>query len=257
VAATGWWDDLRSVSARWRFGLYWLFSLAALGFVAGAVIARQQMPVIPLLALLLLCSAAMQWLINLYNFMDGINGIAAVEALFVLGSILLLGADTAYFSAFQWLLGCSIVVLCGFLFWNFPVAQVFMGDAGSAFLGFLLGILMVWATFTGGPDVIAWLILLGAFIVDATYTLVVRIATGQMWHQPHRLHAYQILSRRLGSHAKVVGLLAAVNIGWLLPWAWAAHRHWISNPCAILLAYLPLLAICCSFGAGNPARTRV
>jgi len=156
-----------------------------------------------------------------------------------------------------WLSVCSIAALCGFLLWNFPIARVFMGDAGSAFLGFLLGLMVIWSGLRDSSDVLVWLILLGVFIVDATYTLLVRMLTGQEWLQGHRLHAYQILARNLGSHARVVGAVFLVNVFWLLPWAWVARERWLDPLLALVLAYLPLVLVCCVTRAGNLSPTRV
>jgi len=252
IAVIGWWDDLKGVSAPRRFCLYWLVSLLAL-----TIIGLPMMPFAQKVGLslaLFVVSVALQWLINLYNFMDGINGIAAAEAIFVLAAALALGVGA---NGLTWLLMCSIAALCGFLVWNFPVARVFMGDAGSAFLGFLLGLMMIWSGLNDGLDAVVWLILLGVFIVDATYTLLVRMATGQAWHQGHRSHAYQLLADSLGSHARVVGVMTLVNLLWLLPWALTVSRHWVPAGWAFTAAYLPLVLTCCVVGAGNLSPTRV
>ena len=249
IAAIGWWDDLRGLSAVARFGLYWLCALLAIFLWPGAATS----PVV----VLLICSLGLLWLINLYNFMDGINGLAAFEALFVLAASLLLSPLSPYTERLAGSIYCIIAILTGFLVWNFPLAKVFMGDVGSAFLGFLLGLLALWSTLLGGPKVTIWLILLGLFIVDATYTLAMRIITGQRWHEAHRTHAYQKLSQRLGSHAKTVASLMGVNIAWLLPLAWALQSERLAAPHALLLAYLPLTALCYVLKAGIPAGTGV
>jgi len=98
---------------------------------------------------------------------------------------------------------------------------------------------------------------LGLFIVDATYTLIVRIITGQRWHQAHRTHAYQKLSQRLASHAKTVAALMGVNIAWLLPLAWALQSERLTPLFAVLLAYLPLTVVCYALKAGIPVSTEV
>jgi len=252
IAWVGWWDDLKGVAARYRFGLYWLVSLAASLFIYEAF-ARAPRDW-ALLAILFATTAALQWLVNLYNFMDGINGIAAAEAIFVLCAMFVCGVHTGGAS---WLLACAVVAIAGFLFWNFPVALVFMGDAGSAFLGFLLGLMMIWSGLQNPASVAIGLILLGVFIVDATYTLLVRMFTGQAWYQGHRQHAYQIWARRCGSHSRVVAGVLMINLFWLLPWAWLVAQHRIAAPWALALAYAPLLVICCASGAGKASPTQV
>lgn len=251
IAVAGWWDDLRGVPALWRFCLYWIISVISIALMAWSTLEALQ---IQLLLMLLAYSVALQWLINLYNFMDGINGIAAAEAIFVLCAMLVLGPKAG---GIVWLSVCSIAALCGFLVWNFPVARIFMGDSGSAFLGFLLGLMVIWSCLRDGSDLLVWLILLGVFVVDATYTLLVRMVTGQEWLQGHRLHAYQILARNLGSHTRVVGAVFLVNIFWLLPWAWVARERWLDPHWALVLAYLPLVLVCCVTRAGNLSPTRV
>jgi Fuc2NAc and GlcNAc transferase len=255
IAVLGWCDDIRGVSARRRFAGYWLISLVALAAIG--VDRHVEMIGVWMLLALLICSAGMQWVIHLYNFMDGINGIAALEAIYVLAAVLLLSSGSVYHTDFAWITGIALAVLCGFLVWNFPRGKVFMGDASSAFLGFLLALLAVWSALAGGPGPIVWLILLGVFVVDASYTLIVRMLTGQAWHQAHRQHTYQILTQRWGSHTATVAAVMGVNLVWLLPWAWLAQQRWIDDRWALLFAYGPLTAICYGLGAGKACNSRV
>jgi Fuc2NAc and GlcNAc transferase len=149
-------------------------------------------------------------------------------------------------------------ILCGFLGWNFPRARVFMGDVGSAFLGFLLGLWALWSHIHGGPTLAVWAILGACFIADASYTLAVRMGTGQRWYEAHRSHAYQKLtSRWRDSHIKPVAVFMGVNLAWLLPLAWAIHSSQLAAPTALLLAYLPLIVGCYVLKAGIPAGTEV
>lgn len=252
MAAIGWWDDLRGISARLRFAAYGL--CAALTLLASGIVPLDHWTGWLGLGV---GTLALLWLINLYNFMDGINGLAACEAIFVLGGCLVLAAGAAPMAALQPLLACSIAVIAGFLCWNFPVGRVFMGDVGSVFLGFLLGLCAIWSQLLQGPGWAVWLILGAAFIADATYTLLVRIATGQRWYEGHRTHAYQKLNQRWGSHAKVVGAVMGLNIAWLLPLAWATHTGSVAPAAGLSLAYLPSLMFCRALKAGIPARTTV
>jgi Fuc2NAc and GlcNAc transferase len=178
---------------------------------------------------------------NLYNFMDGIDGIAAVQCILAAGCIGLLvlvyGGDQRY------VLFCLLLVLAqtGFLLVNWPPARLFMGDAGSVPTGFLLGGLAIlgWVEDIVPPG--SWLILGAPFIVDATWTLVQRWRRGEPVTEGHRQHAYQRLARHWGSHLLVDLLLLALNAVWLFPLAWAAFvwpdQQWV----LVILAIMPLL----------------
>jgi Fuc2NAc and GlcNAc transferase len=127
-----------------------------------------------------------------------------------------------------------------------------MGDACSGFLGFTLGLIAIITSLESGINVWAWLILFGVFVVDATTTLITRMSRREKWYEAHRSHAYQILSRRFGSHRKVsVGVLI-VNIVWLLPFGLLAaeYPYWGLPFCCIAL--LPLLILTIRVGAGKP-----
>jgi Fuc2NAc and GlcNAc transferase len=161
-------------------------------------------------------------MLNLYNFMDGIDGIASVEAICAC-----LGASVLY-----WLSGLDALIwgplllaasVAGFLYWNFPPARIFMGDAGSGFLGIVLGGLSLQAAWVSEPMLWAWLILLGVFIVDATFTLFRRLLRGEKVYEAHRSHAYQFASRRFGKHLPVThfGLPTVDRIGDKVP-RWSA-----------------------------------
>ena len=165
--------------------------------------------------------AALVWLTNLFNFMDGIDGLAGMEAVSVsgLGAFLLL-RNRLLSGAQLSLMLCAASL--GFLVWNWPPAKIFMGDVGSGFLGFTLGTLALFSSKTDSTLVWPWLILLAAFLVDATVTLLRRISGRARWYEAHRSHAYQHAARASGSHAKVTLAVAAMNIGWLFPLAWAA-----------------------------------
>lgn len=181
------------------------------------------------------------WMLNLYNFMDGINGLASSEAICVA-----LGMSMVY----QWL-GIKDVLLLplllaatvsGFLVWNFPKAKLFMGDAGSGFLGFVLGVWALQAAHIQPRLFWSWVIFLGVFIVDATITLLTRIFKKQPIHIAHSTHAYQHTARRLQSHTPVTLMVIVVNIVWLWPIAAGVGLGYLGSFVGLLLAYLPL---CC------------
>lgn len=256
VALIGWRDDVRGLSAGRRLVLYSL-SAAGISIAVYALMTAQALDQPSLFAALLVLVLALTWLINLYNFMDGINGIAAIEALFVLSAVLWLGAGTPFSAQLGPLLWVALGAVAGFLAWNFPVARVFMGDAGSAYLGALMGLLMLWSTQLGGPSLYSWLILLGVFVIDTAYTLSMRAGTGQRWYAAHRLHAYQRLSDLLHSHTRTVLLVSMINVLWLLPWAWLARSGGQTGFVILAIAYAPLCMGCYYLKAGTRQRVDV
>lgn len=251
VAAVGFWDDHAPLAARWRllahfsaaaWGVYWLGGLpelTLLGFRLDLGLAGDCLLVVLLV-----------WLLNLYNFMDGIDGIAGVEALTVCvaGAWLALVAVPGASAHLPLVLAASVL---GFLIWNYPPAKIFMGDVGSGFIGLILGLLMVTASQQDERLFWAWLILLGAFIVDATVTLITRVLHGEVFYEAHRSHAYQYLSRKLRQHKLVTLLYGAVNLLWLFPIALAVALGHLDGLGGVLLAYTPLTILAVYFKAGN------
>ncbi len=231
-------DDIWSLSVWLRFSLYGLGCLA----VALVLLSRPGVSgVLPGVVLVPLVALAMLWLVNLYNFMDGIDGIAASQCLLACAAAALMSWRTGEqdYALFCLLLAASQL---GFLVWNWPPARLFMGDAGSIPTGFLLAGLAVMGAVEDRLGLACWLVLLAVFITDASWTLLWRMATGQPFTRPHRLHAYQRLSVRWGSHLRVDLLFAAVFCGWLLPLAWMTEVHSKYAFLLVILAYLPLLA---------------
>ena len=198
----------------------------------------------------LLIFVAMLWFINLFNFMDGLDGIAATETLFILLSIIWL-TFTDGSEGLTTLLLLVVACVSGFLLVNFPPARIFMGDSGSNFLGFILGVAALISTTRGFTNIWVWGILAGVFIVDATYTLVKRMSGGETWYFAHRKHAYQIAARHLNSHVRVVIFVLVINVFWLLPLAWLCHRYADWGSVLMLLAWLPLLLLAKKLKAGE------
>lgn len=203
VAAIGWADDHRPLPAFVRL----LMHLLAAGIFAGALWVQTKQP-----ALALLAFAAPLVLTNVWNFMDGINGIAATQAVVVavFFSLALSGAWMA-------LALVTAAATWGFLPYNFPRARVFMGDVGSGAIGFALGCLATVAAsqvLASAPSRVSVLLLalpFSAFLVDTTLTLAGRILRGEPWWTPHVLHAYQGAARKVGHGRVTVGFL-----GWTL-----------------------------------------
>lgn len=251
VALIGFLDDRGHVAARWRllahfFGaawaLFWLPAPPPLELLGTAL--TMAWFVYPLCALFLV------WLLNLYNFMDGIDGIASIEAISVClsGSLIfwLLGyPDQAFLP-----LGLAASV-AGFLVWNFPPARIFMGDAASGFLGIALGILTLAAALVEPQLLWSWLILLGVFIVDATYTLIRRLIRGDKVYEAHRSHAYQYASRQYGAHLPITLAVLAINTAWLAPWAVVVALGYVDGLIGLICAFVPLIALAVKYRAGE------
>jgi len=248
VAAIGYWDDYGHVGAGVRLLVQFAAALLALALLGGlpALVFGSWTVEWGLLGYLL-GAIGIAWLINLYNFMDGIDGIAGIELVTVaLGAALLLSWRGAM-SAAVWLV---LLAACGlgFLVHNWPPARIFMGDAGSGFLGFVLAVFALW---TG--DVIglwSWGILLGVFLVDATWTLLRRLLARQRVYEAHRSHAYQHAARCLGAHWPVTLVVGLINVLWLLPLAALAAWQPAWGWWLLLLAWAPLGYLAWWFEAG-------
>jgi Fuc2NAc and GlcNAc transferase len=203
LAAVGWLDDRGHVFPGWR-------ALAQFAAAAWMVAWAGGFPSVDLgagrltlgLAGAVVAVVGTVWWINLYNFMDGVDGIAGGQAVLVAGTgaALLLARGQA---------GLGLVALlvagaaAGFLRWNWQPARIFMGDVGSGLLGFLFAGLAVGSERAQALPVAAWVLLSACFVFDATLTLARRVARGERWYDGHRSHAYQRAVQAGLSHARV------------------------------------------------------
>ena len=253
VAAVGFLDDRNHMPRRWRllahlaaagclvWGLGGIPPIEALGTSAdGGWMAD-------VAAVLLIA-----WVVNLTNFMDGIDGLAAVEAISVsLGGLFaywLSGAAHADWIGPLTLAGAA----AGFLFWNWPPAQIFMGDVGSGFLGLMMASCALEAAAADPPLMWSWLILLGVFVVDASVTLARRIVRGERFYEAHRSHAYQHASAFYGAHRPVTIAVLLINGLWLLPIALLVAAERLDGLVGLVTAYTPLVAATIRMGGGLP-----
>lgn len=250
VAFVGLVDDYRNVPVTRRLILQFLAAGWAVYWSGG--VPEEILPGAPLMLVNFLGVISIVWLINLFNFMDGIDGIASIETATVcLGGILLyvLGTDGETVWIFPAML---LAAVSGFVLWNFPPARIFLGDAGSGFLGFMMAVFCHQAAQFESAWFWAWLILLGVFIVDATLTLVRRMLRRQRLDEAHRTHAYQFASRKHGGHAPVSLAVGVINLAWLLPMALLAATGRVPALLALLIAYAPLIGLAFHFKAGAP-----
>jgi len=177
---------------------------------------------------------------NLFNFMDGINGITAVETITIGGGFALVYAVLG--EAYAMAPGAIVAAAAlGFLPWNWGKAKVFLGDVGSVPVGYLLGALLLALTLREGWA--AALILPMYYWMDATVTLLRRLRRGEKIWQPHRSHFYQQGSRKLGSHAAVALRIAALNLLLIVLAAISLQGGWVA--CAAILAAAILTAALC------------
>lgn len=252
VALTGYLDDRKTLRASIRICVH-IFAAAFVVTVLGGVTepTLRNMGLHGIWAGTVLGLIALTWSTNLFNFMDGIDGIAASEAIFVAGGGALLnwgyGGDSGLTAAMLVLVAATF----GFLIWNWPPARIFMGDVGSGFLGFTLAVLALAASRHSGIPIEVWVILSGVFLVDSTVTLLRRIARGDRWFEAHRLHAYQYLARRWQAHLPVTVLVIVINLIWLFPWAWIAAIYPAHAMSYLLAALVPLIVIAPLVGAGR------
>ncbi|WP_404363714.1 glycosyltransferase family 4 protein [Marinobacter sp.] len=253
VALLGFLDDHGHIAARWRL----------LGHFAGAAWLLAWLGGLPSLVFLetpldlgwaghMLGAVLLVWLLNLYNFMDGIDGIASVEAV----TVCLGGALAAALVGEPVIAAAPLIMaaaVAGFLVWNFPPARIFMGDAGSGFIGIMLGGMMIWSSWAAPQLFWSWLVLLGVFVVDATYTLIQRLVRGEKVYEAHRSHAYQHAARTLGGHRPVTLAAGAINLFWLLPCASLVALGWLDGLLGVFIAYTPLIILAVYFRGGNRA----
>jgi len=220
VALTGWLDDNRDVSIVIRLVLYLLASGWACYWISGMPLDSPVLHPVEFLLRVL----ALTWMINLYNFMDGSDALAASQGVFAAAvTAILLFAGGSIGPAYIML---ALAASCsGFLIWNWPPARIFMGDIGSCFTGFMFGI---WALITwddGALSPAIWLVVLSLFICDASLTLLKRFFTGARWYQAHRSHAYQLAIQSGLSHKQLIYIILLLFMALLLPLSWLAYRY--------------------------------
>jgi len=257
VAAFSLRDDARPLGAGMRLAVQ---SVAVAGLLAAAAAGPSMLPFAPVVgfgvAFALLLVGGLWW-INLFNFMDGIDGLAASEALFLLiaGAVLASRGDGVGESPVALWMLCVAAATAGFLVHNWAPARIFMGDVGSTYLAYMILAFALWSVLDGRLTVAVWLVLAALFVTDATVTLLVRLLRGERPHEAHRSHAYQRLARRWGRHDRVALLATLVNLGWLAPLAALAVSHPSIDWAIAALAYAPLVPAILLCGAGRPEPT--
>ncbi|MCO1334109.1 hypothetical protein MO867_07105 [Microbulbifer sp. OS29] len=180
-------DDLRHVAMHFRFSTH-LVAVALLLLALPAALDWWYYPVLVL---------AGAWVVNLYNFMDGMDGLAGSMALVgfsSLGAVCALSGD----AELAWL--CVLIAVCAaiFLMFNWPTAKIFLGDAGSTCIGLAAVAIGLFGWQRDAFELWVPVVLFAPFWLDATYTLIRRVLVGERWWEAHREHLYQKSALRIG-----------------------------------------------------------
>ena len=255
VALVGLIDDIIHLSAIIRLIVHASVSLLVyLGISTLPLPAIEDILGLPFWLTVLFIIFAGRWWINLFNFMDGIDGLAATQAIFMLLSAVFL---SFYFhpmvmetTVWLWML-CLAMATCGFLFHNWSPAKIFMGDVGSTFLAFMIFFFALITISLGWINYAAWAILAAIFVVDGSVTLFRRILARKNILEGHRSHLYQHLADYWGSHQKVTLVYLGVNLFWLFPLAGLSLIYRDESWWLLLIAYMPLCLVAYKFDAGR------
>lgn len=205
LATTGIMDDLKGLSPMIRFIIQFICSGVSLYFLDGVhiTIYNNLFWLWSIFALF-----GFVWFINLFNFLDGSDGYASMEAIFISISLWIFTK-----SNIPLMLAVSV---CGFLFWNWPKAKIFMGDVGSTTLGFILIVFGVYFNNIGDFDFSMWILLTSLFWFDASITLLRRFLNKEKLSQPHKKHIYQRAIQGGLSHLMILLSSLLINIVILL-----------------------------------------
>lgn len=242
VTIVGFMDDKRSLPAGFRLVVHLFAAFAVvigitdgfeIGLVTDFIPIKSQIFLVPLVILFI------SWMINLYNFMDGIDGLAGIEGFTVCLVIAILSFWRGYYEVFAINLVLSLT-LVSFLKLNWAPAKIFMGDSGAYFLGAYFAIMAIRSDQSHSLSVATHIILLGAFIVDATFTLVTRIVKREKIFRPHKKHAFQKAVESGWSHSKVSLFYGIVNLFYLAPLGLCSLMYPRLSWVFIIIALTPL-----------------
>ncbi|MAC83428.1 MAG: glycosyl transferase [Arcobacter sp.] len=205
ISIVSFFDDIYELSAKFRLIVQSIVAILGISIIGGfdsiylGFFSIENQLITSIFAFLLIV-----WFINLYNFLDGINGYAGSEAVFLgLAGFILFGGG--HFLVL-------VVAVLGFLFWNYGNAKIFMGDVGSTLLGYNIAIYTLYYANVESLNLWLWMILFGVFLFDATITLFRRKLNNENISQAHKKHAYQRLNQSGWSHFKVTNYAIGLNI---------------------------------------------
>jgi Fuc2NAc and GlcNAc transferase len=197
-------DDLISLKPVIRLSAQMITALAAFIFIKGInPVSISGIEINSLLILYPLVIIGIVWFINLYNFLDGIDGYASLEAITV--------ATLMFIFTGSLINIILIACILGFLYWNWPKAKIFMGDIGSTQLGFILIVLGIYFHNKSELSIINWIMLASLFWFDATLTLFRRWRNKEKLSIAHRKHAYQRAVQSGLTHQHTILLSIGIN----------------------------------------------
>jgi len=240
LGLVGWRDDKRTVSPILRLFVQLAVSIWLLGFSTLQFSWSET-------GWLIAGIVAMVWSMNLYNFMDGSDGMAGAQGVF--SGLVMAVLFNQNGQAAMALLALVVAAACaGFLLLNFPPARVFMGDVASVPLGFIFGALCVYGIQTGTFGLHVAVLIMAVFIIDATMTLLTRVIRREQWYTAHAQHVYQRLIVQGWSHRRVLVVYQAINLAIVLP-AIVLTEQYRQN--ASLTSGLTLLLLAASWHYAN------
>lgn len=192
LAITAILDDLYQLNKFLRFLVQVMAALLVVyaGLLPAKLVTYQQYEPWVYYAGIIIIIAAIVWMINLYNFMDGMDGFAGGMAVFGFGTLAIIGMIQGRFDFF-WLNIVCVASVIGFLIYNFPPAKIFMGDVGSVVLGYLAACFALWADRENIVPVWISVLVFSPFIADSTITLLKRIRQRKKIWEAHKTHYYQ------------------------------------------------------------------
>jgi UDP-N-acetylmuramyl pentapeptide phosphotransferase/UDP-N-acetylglucosamine-1-phosphate transferase len=215
-------DDVRGLAPALRLAAHGL--VVAMGLVALPQTPNRLQSWLGPVLYLVVVGISWVWWINLFNFMDGIDGLAGSEAAAIgLGLLLFAGLGVGLDPQLALLAAAILGAAIGFLAWNWPPARIFLGDVGSTTLGYMTGFLLLGVAGSGHWQLALALPLY--FLADATITLGRRIYRGERFWEPHREHFYQLALRHGLGHAAITKRVVAANL-LLIVCGWAAENGW-------------------------------
>jgi len=212
-------DDFLNLSAKIRIIFQFLITLIcifSLDYFFGVISQIEGVYKLYPLLISLILLLYLVWMTNLYNFMDGINGIAASQSIVTFFALSYFVYNLNFDLFFSLNLGLAFICL-GFLPWNFPKARIFMGDTSACFLGLVIGILSIIGHSLDIRIFWCYFIMMSFFIYDATFTLIYRLVRKEKLYEAHKEHLYQLISSTIRSHTKVTLIAFIYNVTWLFP----------------------------------------